>query len=195
MTKQTNRIFTGHEAAIAYALAAERIFNNDYDFLNTNPSVMPIFVSQLFQSLEISIKHAGIASGLFTEDEARARQMRSGHGIKELATLAVEKLGGNPFEPILMAMTYFNTYQNSKEIIRKMICGQEFEKTRECYASRSLGYAQVSNGDFALINDIPSWIAAVKETASNLPRIIDILSQWKASPSKSKHFAIWVRSL
>lgn len=76
-----------------------------------------------------------------------------------------------------------------------MICGKEFEKTRECYASRSLGYAQVSNGDFALINDIPSWIAAVKETANNLPKIIDILSQWKASPSKSKHFAIWVRSL
>ena len=195
MTQQTNHIFTGHEAAIAYALAAERIFGNDYDFLNTNPPVVPIFVSQLFQSLEISIKHAGIASGLFTEGEARARAMRSGHGIKELATLAVEELGGDPFEPILMAMTHFNTHQNSKEVIRQMICGKEFEKTRECYASRSLGYAQVCNGDFALITDIPSWIAAVKETASNLPKIIDILSQWKASPSKSKHFAIWVRGL
>lgn len=192
MNEQKKHIFTGQEAATAYALSAERIFGND-GFLNANPSVVPIFVSELFQSLEISIKHASIESGLFTENEARNRAMRSGHGIKELATLAVEKLGGDPFEPIVMAMTHFNTHDRSKEIIRHMICGTGFEKTRECYASRCLGYAQVADGDFALITDIPNWIESVKQTANNLPKIIDILSQWKASPSKSKHFAIWIR--
>jgi hypothetical protein len=195
MTKQTQHIFTGNEAAMAYALSAERIFGNDCDFLNNNPPVVPILVSLLFQSLEISIKHSGIASGLVSEAEARARSMRSGHGIKELATLAVEKLGGNPFDPILMALTYFNTSPDSKEIIRLMVCGNDFENTRQCYASRSLGYAQVTDGDFALVYDISSWILAVKETACNLPKTINIIAQWKASTSKSKHFAIWVDSI
>ena len=194
MNQQTNHIFSGQEAAMAYVLSAERIFGNDFDFLNGNQAVVPIFVSQLFQSLEISIKHAGIESGLFTEIEARSRAMRSGHGIKELATLACEKLGGRPFGPIMMAMTHFNTVQNSDEIIRLMISGTEFEKTRECYASRCLGYGQVADGDFTLITDIPTWIASVKETANNLTKTIDILRQWKASPSKSQHFAIWLKN-
>lgn len=192
MSHKTNHIFTDQEAAMAYALSAERIFGNDCEFLNTNSHVIPIFVSQLFQSLEISIKHAGIASGLFTENEARTRQaMRSGHGIKELATLAVERLGGNSFTSIEMALTHCNTGTNSKEIIQQMISGNAFERTRENYATRCLGYGQVADGEFALIDDISSWIDAVKETASNLPKAIDVLTQWKASPSESKHFVIW----
>ena len=186
-----SHIFTDQEAAMAYTLSAERIFGIDCEFLNANPHVIPIFVSQLFQSLEISIKYVGIASGLFTEREVRSQAMRSGHGINEIATLAVKKLGGETFEPILMALTYYNVGKNSKEIIRQMISGKAFKKTRECYASRCLGYGQVADGEFALIEDIASWIDAVKETASNLPKTVDVLIQWKASPSKSKHFAIW----
>ena len=193
MNQNTNHNFTGQEAALAYALAAERIAGNGPEFLNDNQAVIPIFVSHLFQSLEISIKYAGIESGLFTEREARSRTMRSGHGIKELAALAVEKLGGRPFVPIMMAMTHFNTVQNSGEIISLMISDAQFEKTRESYASRRLGYGQVADGDFALVAGIPNWIASVKETANNLPQIIDILRQWKASPSKSPHFAIWLK--
>ena len=119
--------------------------------------------------------------------------MRSGHGIKELAMLAVERLGGKPFQPIMMAMTYFNSTQSSKEIVRLMVSGSQFEKTRECYASRCLGYAQVRDGDFALVNDIPTWIKSVKETAKNLTKTIDILRQWKSSISKSQHFGIWLK--
>lgn len=191
MDQKANHIFTSQEAAMAYALGAERIFGNDCEFLNANPHVIPVFVSQLFQSLEISIKHAGIASGLFTETEARNRARRSGHGIKELASLAVEKLGGDSFAPILMALTHCNARTNSNEIIQQMISGKAFEKTREKYASRCLGYGQVADGEFALIDDISSWIDTMKETASNLPKAIDALKQWKLSPSESKHFAIW----
>lgn len=193
MNKKTKHVFNGQEAAMAYALSAERIAGSGPDFLNENQAVIPIFVSHLFQSLEISIKYAGIESGLFTEREARSHAMRSGHGIKELATLAVGKLGGKPFGPIRMAMTHFNTIENSGEIISLMISGAQFEKTRESYASRCLGYGQVADGDFAVVAGIPKWIASVKETASNLPKIIDILSQWKASPSNSQHFAIWLK--
>lgn len=186
-------MFSGQEAAMAYALSADRILGQTSGFLDANPACVPIFVSLLFQSLEISIKQAGLKSALFSIQEARSRQQRSGHGIKELAVLAVEKLGGEPFDPIVMAITFRNNRPNSAEIIRKMICGVELDKTRESYASRCLGYAQVTEGDFAIIEPLDQWVSAVKETAANLQTTIDILSQWKASPSSSKHFAIWLR--
>lgn len=185
-------MFSLDEAAVAYALAAEHMFSGDDVFLDTNPAVVPIFVSLLFQSLEISIKHAGVESGLFTMQAARNRQNRSGHGIRELASLAVEKLGGNPFDPIVMAMTFSNSGDRSSQFIREMICGSKMENTRDAYASRRLGYGEVYEGDFALINPIAEWVAAVKQTALNLPTTIDILSQWRSSASKSKHFAIWL---
>jgi len=186
-------IFTGSDAALAYALSAERIFRGDHEFFKTEPACKPIFVSLLFQSLEISIKHAGVESDLFTIEETRRRQHRSGHGIKELAGLAVEKLGGDAYEPLILAMTYHNKGSNSKHIIKEMITGEKLENTRNSYALRDLGYAQVENGDFAIIYPVEDWIAAVKETAINLPSAIDTLTQWKASPSKSEQFAIWLK--
>ena len=193
MNQQSSRMFTLREAAIAYAFSAEKICDGSTEFLNENPCVVPIFVNVLFQSLEISIKVAGIESKLFTLREARNRQNRSGHGISELATLAVEKLGGDPFEPIIMAMTFANTHSDSNRVIREMICGEGFQRTRESYATRNLGYGEVAEGDFATIEPISGWIASVKETAQNLPQTIEILSQWKQSPSSSKHFAIWLK--
>lgn len=186
-------MFSLKEAAIGYALTAEHIFGTDGAVLNTNPAVVPIFVSLLFQSLEIAIKHAGIESGLFTIEEARSRQNRSGHGVKELATLAVEKLGGDPFDPIVMAMTFKNANTRSGTFVHKMLAAPELERTRVAYASRRLGYGQVAEGDFALIDPIPEWIESVKQTAVGLPNTVQILAQWSASPSKSKHFAIWIR--
>ena len=180
MNHQKNHNFTGGEATMAYALCAERILGPDYTFLEGNPAVIPVFVSLLFQSLEIAIKHAGIESGLFTMAEARDHQRGKGHGVKELATLAVERLGGYPFDPIVMAMTYFNTNENAGEIIRSMICGKDLERTRESYALRSLGYAKVSDGDFAIIRPIPDWVESVKQMAANLESTIDILSQWRS---------------
>lgn len=191
--KEPKHIYTLAEAALAYALCAERICGNTPDFLNANPATIPLFVSHLFQSLEIAIKHAGIESKLFTIEEARKRERRSGHGIKELAELAVEKLGGDPFDPIVTAMTFSNENRQSNQIVRLMICGDEFESTRECFASRRLGYGEVGGNDFALITDVPNWIESIKQTALNLPSTVEILRQWKASPSQSKHFAIWLK--
>jgi len=193
MTTAAAHMFNLEEAAIGYGLAAERMFGNDASFLNDNPAIVPIFVSMLFQSLEISIKHAGIESGLFTIQEARSRQNRSGHGVKELAALAVEKLGGDPFAPVVTAMTFNNTNSRSYTFILKMIASREMEKTRDSYASRRLGYGEVVEGDFALITPVAEWIEAVKQTAVGLPTTIQILQQWKASPSNSKHFAIWIK--
>jgi len=193
MNKTGHHMFALDEAAVAYALAAENVVGNDASFVNANPAVVPVFVSMLFQSLEISIKHAGIESGLFTMQEARSKQNRSGHGVKELAALAVEKLGGVPYNPIIMAMTFSNTGDRSAQFIREMICGKALEKTRATYASRRLGYGEVYEGDFATIEPLGEWIASVKQTALNLSKTAEILSQWRRSASKSKHFAIWLR--
>jgi len=176
---------------MAYALSAERIAGHDVDFLQANPACIPIFVSLLFQSLEISIKHAGIESGIFKLEEVKKRKFGNGHGIKEIGALIVERLGLDPFRPIVGALTYHNKGPNSAKIVRKMICAPELEKTRQSYAKRNLGYAYVEDKEFATMQPIPQWIDAVKETAANLPSAILILSQWKASASKSKHYAIW----
>jgi hypothetical protein len=193
MSKTNNHMFGLDEAAVAYALVAENMIGNDASLINANPAVVPVFVSLLFQSLEISIKHAGVESGLFTIQEARNRQNRSGHGIKELAALAVENLGGNLYNPIIMAMTFSNAGDRSAQFIHKMICGKKLEKTRNAYASRRLGYGEVYEGDFAIIEPIGEWIASVKQTALNLSKTVDILSLWHKSASQSKHFAIWLR--
>jgi len=193
MNKTSHHMFGLDEAAVAYALAAENVVGNDASFVNTNPAVVPVFVSLFFQSLEISIKHAGVESGLFTMQEARSRQNRSGHGVKELAALAVEKLGGDPYNPIIMAMTFSNDSDGSAQFINEMVCGKALEKTRDAYASRRLGYGEVYEGDFATIEPLGEWIASVKQTALNLSKTVDILSQWRRSASKSKHFAIWLR--
>ncbi len=194
MGTANSHIFSLDEVAVAYALAAERMLGNNAAFLDTNLAVVPIFVSMLFQSLEVSIKHAGAESGLFTMQEALNRKSRrSGHGIKELCTLAAERLGGNSLDPIVMAMTFSNPNERSSQFIREMICGNKMEKTRDAYAYRRLGYGEVCEGDFALINPIAEWISSVKQTALNLPTIIDALSQWRSTASKSKHFAIWLQ--
>ncbi len=210
MNQQNNHMFTLGEAAMAYALCAEQILGSDSSFLEGNPETIPVFVSLLFQSLEISIKHAGIESRLFKMDEVRSKNTRQGHGVKELAAFAVARLDEDPFDPkeltalfveglygdhfdpIVKAMTFSNKNGNGSDIIRKMICGKEFEKTRLFYYKRDLGYGEVSQGDFAILQPISDWVATLKQTAANLKSTINILSQWKASPSKSEHFTIWL---
>ena len=183
-------MFTRENAALAYALSAERLLGADSSFLQGHPPIVPIFVTQLFQSLEISIKHVGIASGLITEAEARTRGVRSGHGIQELAELIVERLHGAPFDPLIQALTFF--HPNNAEIIRKMVSGTEFARTRESYATRGLGYAEVREGDFAVVEGLTEWVAAVKLVATSLPKIVSIVSQWNSSAGRSGPFAVWL---
>jgi len=185
-------MFNLQEAAVAYAIAAEHIFGGDAAFLQANGAVVPLFVSMLFQSLEISIKCAGIESELFTETDARSRQHGSGHRIKELSALADERLGGDGFNPIVMALTFVAGGKRPAQFVRNMICGEDMEDTREAYASRRLGYGQVHEGDFSILYPIPEWVEAVKQTALTLPKTVDILTQWQKSSSPSKHFAIWL---
>jgi hypothetical protein len=174
-------IFTLEDAAIAYAKAAEHMLGGDVDFLNSNKAIIPLFVSMLFQSLEISIKHAGVQSGLFTANEVRKKECLSGHGIKEIAALAAKKLGKKSSMPIVSAMTISSQNQHAKSIISQMIYGNEMENTRIAYATRCLGYGEVRDGDFAIINPIIDWVESVKQASENLPQTIDLLTQWQSS--------------
>jgi hypothetical protein len=182
-------IFSRKEIALAYAKSAERLFGSDDGFLTVNPGAVPIFVNLLFQSLEISIKYAGIESRLFTIEEVR--QKRIGHRIGELAELAMERLGGNTSD-LIMAMTCCNNQKlRSDYIIEQMIYGGELQETRECYCTRGLGYGEVYQGGLRLINSISEWIESVKQTAANLPLTVDVITQWKGSTATSTHFGIW----
>ncbi len=192
MNAQGSRMFTMQEAATAYAEAAERLFGDNGGYLDTHSAVVPIFVSHLFQSLEISIKVAGIESGLFTMKEAR--RAGKGHGIDELAVLATDILGGK-ISDLATAMTCCcNSDTRASTIIQEMIEGLRFAPTRKSYLSRGLGYGEMSEGEIQLLNPIDEWVAAVKETASQLSQTVSVLRQWKDSPSASEHFAIWFNS-
>ena len=184
-------MFTREDAALAYAVAAERLLGSDPSFLQLHHAVIPIFVTQLFQSLEISIKHVGLASKLITEAEARAREVRSGHGIYELARLVNERLQGESFDPLVQALTFGPTESGHAQIIQKMINGAEFERTRESYATRKLGYGEVHDGDFAVVDGLGPWVAAVKQIAVNLPKIVSFVSQWSSQVERPGPFAIW----
>lgn len=156
-------MFTREEAALAYALSAERILGSDSTFLKKNHAVMPIFVTQLFESLEVSIKHVGIASQLITEAEARAKGVRSGHGIYELATLVNTRLHEGFMNPLVQALVFNRSDASHALIIQKMISGAEFERTRKSYARRTLGYGEVRVGDFAVVEGLTAWVDAVSK--------------------------------
>lgn len=188
MKTQKKRMYSLQEAATGYAAAADRLCGQD-GYLDKTPEVVPIFVSNLFLSLEISIKYAGIGSGLFSIEEAR--RAGKGHGIQELADLATERLGGETSD-LITAMTCVCDHDTrARTIIDEMIQGQKFEGTRKLHLSRRLGYAEISDGEMQILNPVHEWIDALKQVAEKLPQTISILSQWKKSPSHSKHFAIW----
>lgn len=189
MKTQNSHMYTMIEVAAGYAEVAERLWGNNDGYLDAHPSVVPIFVSHLFQSLEISIKVAGIESGLFTM--AEARRVGKGHGIDELVALAVDRLGGKVSD-LVMAMTCCcSSHVRARSIIKKMIEGAQFAPTRKSYLSRRLGYGEVKDGEIQILRPVNEWVAAIKETASQLDQTVNVLTQWRDSPSASKHFAIW----
>ena len=190
MKRQGLRMYSLQEAAAGYAAAAERLFCRE-NYLNDTPEVVPIFVSNLFQSLEISIKAARIESRLFTMQEAR--RAGKGHGVQELADLATERLGGATSDLVTAMTCACPPETRARTIIAEMIEGERFEPTRNSHLFRRLGYAEVSEGEIQILNPIPEWIDALKQTAAQLPQTISILTQWKASPSASEHFAIWFK--
>jgi len=186
-------MFDLQEAATAYAKAAERVLGEGPDFLNENQELVPVFVALLFQSVEISLKHLGIESGLFSEREARDRKLtRNGHGVKEIADLVNARLGADGDYPVVMALTAGLNGQEA-EFLEKMVFGADFAATRQSYQNRNLGYAKLNPGDLALVKGVKPWVTGVREIAENLPTAVNVVQQWNSSPSNSKHFAIWYR--
>ena len=185
-------MFSLQDTAIAYAKGAKRILGDDVSFLNDNQEVIPVFVSLLFQSLEVSLKHLGIESQLFTSAESRDRKLtKNGHGIEEIADLVNNRLGANKDYPVIMALTAGLQNSQTGDIVQKMIFSPEFKPTRLSYQSRKLGYSQLKPGDLQLLNGLKPWIVAIEDVSENLPTAIDVVSEWKKSSTNSSTFAIW----
>ena len=157
-------MFSLQDAAMAYAKGAKRILGEDSTFLNNNQEVIPVFVSLLFQSIEISLKHLGIESKLFISQESRDKKLtKNGHGVKEIADLVNDRLGADKSYPVVMALTAGLINTQTAEIIQKMIFAKEFDSTRRSYQNRNLGYAQLTSGDLQLLNGLKPWVTAVEE--------------------------------
>lgn len=185
-------MFDLREAAVAYAKAADRVLGVDVAYIDVNQELVPVLVALLFQSIEISLKHLGIESGLFTEKEARDKKLtRNGHGVKEIADLVNVKLGANRDYPVVVALTARMTDDWEAGILREMLFGPDFESTRQSYQSRNLGYGKIELGGLAIVQDFKRWVTAVRNIAENLPTAVEVVKQWKASASNSTHFAIW----
>ena len=187
-------MFNLQEAAVGYAKSAERVLGEDSEFINNNQEVLPVFVALLFQSVEISLKHLGIESGLFTENESRDRKLtKNSHGVKEIADLVNERLRADRDYPLVTALTVGLKDEWSPEIFQQMVFGSDFARTRKAYQCRNLGYARLRQGDLSVVQGLKPWAQSVRRIAENLPKAIDVVKQWKASPSKSTHFAIWYK--
>lgn len=187
-------MFTLQEAAMAYAKGAERILGEDGTYINENQELVPVFVSLLFQSLEISLKHLGLEAKLFTEEESRDRKLtRNGHGIKEIADLVNSRLGADKDYPVVTALTAGLKDSPAADFLYKMIFDKEFDSSRQAYQSRNLGYSQLKPGELKLLNGLKPWVVAIKKVVENLPTAIRIVSEWKNSRSNSKHFMLWYR--
>lgn len=173
-------MFTLQEAALAYAKGAERILGEDGMYINNNQELVPVFVSLLFQSLDISLKHLGLEARLFTEQEARDRKLTgNGHGINEIADLVNTRLGADKDYPVVMALTAGLKNNQAGDFLQNMIFAKEFDSSRQAYQSRNLGYSQLKPGELKLLNGLKPWVVAIKEVAENLPTAIRIVCEWK----------------
>lgn len=189
---EARAMFTLQDAALAYAKCAERIIGADGTYINNNQELVPVFVSLLFQSLEISLKHLGIEAKLFTVKEARDKNLtKNGHGIKEIADLVNARLGADKDYPVVIALSTGLQNSLTSEFLHKMIFAKELESCRQAYQSRNLGYSQLKPGELKFLNGLKPWVISIKEVAENLPTAIRIVSEWKNSSSNSNHFAIW----
>jgi len=187
-------MFTLQETALAYAKGAKKILGDDATFLNENQEVVPVFVSLLFQSLEVTLKHLGIESGLFTPAESRNRKLtKNGHGVEEIAKLVNDRLGANSDYPVVMALTAGLNDSQTGGIVQKMLFSSEFKPTRDSYQRRNLGYAQITPGELQLLDGLGLWVVAIEDVANNLSVAVDVVSQWKKSDTSSSTFAVWCK--
>ena len=164
-------MFTLKEAALAHALAAERLLGGDATFLNENEATIPVFVNLLFQSIEMTLKSFAIEAGLATDHELRDKKnTRNGHGIKEIAELINSKIKDKQLIDILLPRQGFAI---SNDIVKAMIFDECFSATRESYIKRNIAYSQFSEGDLQIVNGLKQWVDAVKNAAHNIMSAAD----------------------
>ena len=153
------------EAALGHAKAAERMVDQEAEFLNSNEEVIPVFINMLFQSVEITIKAFAIETGMATERELRDRRTRNGHGILELANLIDSKLEGVSIIDLLLPLRGF---ANSNTVLKAMVFGEEFSPSRESYIQRNITYAQFRLGELQVIGGVKEWVEAIRKAAENI---------------------------
>lgn len=171
------------EVALAYALCAERLVAGDPNILNTQLGTVPVLVHLLYQSLEISLKRIGSRFQLLGgKDPDGLNLENSSHDVMALAR-AIQ--AGFPEYDVLSLLTATVSDDSlGANYVARMIMSAEFEETRVAYKNRDLGYADYKS--FAVFSShIQEWIKAVKDTAQNLEKFIDVLAYVRTKPADS----------
>lgn len=101
--------------------------------------------------------------------------------LEKIGNLLKDKLGGTPNRRSILILTHGIEHDVSV-IIEKMIFGDEFERTRESYIKRKLGYsAELEIGDIQIYQGLKSWLDAVKVVAENNDCAVALVKNWKGS--------------
>ena len=187
MSEAPKTDFNLQEVAFAYALCAERLVASVPNVLNTHYGTAPVLVHLLYQSLEVSLKRIGRRFQLLGgKDSKGLRLYDSSHDVKALANAIQAGFPGYDFVALLSAtVTDDNLNAN---FLGRMLTGDEFADTRKAYLKRDLGYADLDS--FTIFSShVQEWIKAVKETAQNLERFIDVLAYIRTKPVDSSKAA------
>ena len=168
------------EVALAYALCAERLVAGDPNILNTHLGTVPVLVHLLYQSLEISLKRIGSRFQLLGgRDPDGLHLENSSHDIKALADAI--QAGFPEYDVLSLLAATVSDDTLGANFVARMITAAEFEETRCAYKCRDLGYADYTS--FAIFSShIQEWIKAVKDTAQNLEKFIDLLAYIRTKP-------------
>lgn len=175
--------FSLQEAALAYAICAERLVINDPHVLNTHYGTVPVLVHLLYQSLEISLKHIGHRFHLLNGKDSEGRRLHHSHDVESLAKAIQAGFPGYDFMTILSAAVTDDSI--NLNFIGRMLLSDELKDTRTAYQNRTLGYAELDSFPI-FASYILEWVKAVKDTAENLENCIEALKIIRIKPKKPR---------
>jgi len=187
-------MYTRRQAARAYALGASRVLGDSSKYFDREPALIPVFVANLFQALEIAMKATAFETGVFTGDRLpNGAAGRNGHDIEQLNQTIDKELELPDQDMCLQAFDQCLNDPTQSAIVREMVKGSRFSKTRAAYVDRTLGYAELKEGELEVVQGVKSWSDTLEALTKNLDPAVSVLRQWKSSDSSAEVGAIWYR--
>ena len=191
------------DAASAYARGAQIIIGESPEHLNQYRALVPVVVSNLYQSIEISIKYAGVESGVLQESEIRGFRsnplpqhlQHNGHDIDLLLGAIDHRLEMDGSGAGVCAIQICAGDLVGRELIRTMLTDSRLKSTRDAYCSRRLGYVEIESKEVSFPTALPAWSAATICVAESIDGAVAALKELSGTPlEKRKHTLARIRT-